>query len=388
LASLDESLLIDGENVLAVEAHDRKSKLKDLSFDFRLTGYIGATAPPGISVGPRALICPVGSVDVFADGSIANAALTYDPGTTFCIKPGTHQSQSVQPKDGQTFIGELGSILDGNDAVAHAFSGSVSAVTIENLVIQNYNTSAQFGAVNGEGNDWRVAYNDVRNNAGVGVFIDGDRAIIENNFIHHNHQLGISLTYSLDSVVENNDISYNNWLGEFDWGWEAGGTKFWVTTNLVVRGNDSHDNLGPGLWSDTDNIDILYEDNDVHENRDAPGIFHEVSYAAVIRNNHIWDNGWPDAVADNPYWQRGGIQIASSSNVEVYGNLIEDSAKGIVGIDQCRGSGAHGPWQLVNVVVHDNVIDDSNLSTAESDCGATIDFVFLNNTLLGNSYIQ
>jgi hypothetical protein len=90
---------------------------------------------------------------------------------------------------------------------------------------------------------------------------------------------------------------------------------------------------------------------------------------------------------DNPFWQRAGIEFAGSSNVEVWGNLIEDSAKGIVGIDQCNGSGAYGPWQLVNVWVHDNIIDNSNLSTAESDCGSTIDFVFQNNTLLGNSYI-
>ena len=387
LASLDESLLVSGDNTLAVEVHDRKTKIKDLSFDLQLNGQTGTPPPPGPTAGPRAITCPAGAVDVLPGSSIAAAAANSLTGTTFCIKAGMHQNESIQPKDGQSFIGEIGSILDGSDLVAHAFFGGASAVTIENLVIQNYSTNAQFGAVNGEGDGWRVAYNDIRNNAGVGVFIDANQAVIQNNFIHHNHQLGISLTYSLDSVVENNDISYNNWLGEFDWGWEAGGTKFWSTTNLVVRGNDAHDNLGPGLWSDTDNTGILYEYNDVHENRDAPGIFHEVSYDAIIRNNHIWDNGWPDAMPDNPFWQRAGIEIAGSSNVEISDNLIEDSAKGIVGIDQCVGSGAYGVWQLVNVWAHDNIIDNSNLSTAESDCGSTIDFVFENNTLMGNSYI-
>jgi parallel beta-helix repeat protein len=387
-ASIDESLLVDGVNTLAVEVHDRKTKNKDLSFDLRLVGETGEPDPAGPTVGPRAITCPAGAVDILPGDNVAAAATANAAGTTFCLKPGTYLNQSVQPKAGQTFLGELGAILNGNDSTAHAFSGSASGVTIENLVIENYTTIAQFGAVNGEGADWRVVHNDVRNNAGVGVFVDGNRATIQNNFIHQNHQLGISLTFSADSVVEDNEISYNNWLGEYEWGWEAGGTKFWTTTNLIVRGNESHDNLGPGLWSDTDNIDILYENNVVHENRDAPGIFHEIGYDAIIRNNHIWDNGWPDTMPSNPYWQRGAIQIAGSSNVEVHGNLIEDSAKGIIGIDQCRGTGLYGPWALLNVSAHDNTIDNSNLSTAESDCGSTIDFVFENNTLLGNSYIQ
>jgi hypothetical protein len=35
-------------------------------------------------------------------------------------------------------------------------------------------------------------------------------------------------------------------------GWEAGGGKMgWVGTNhLVLKGNYSHDNMGPGLWCD------------------------------------------------------------------------------------------------------------------------------------------
>jgi len=45
LAPLDESLLVDGANTLAVEIHDRKTKIKDLSFDLRLNGQTG-TPPP------------------------------------------------------------------------------------------------------------------------------------------------------------------------------------------------------------------------------------------------------------------------------------------------------------------------------------------------------
>jgi hypothetical protein len=42
-------------------------------------------------------------------------------------------------------------------------------------------------------------------------------------------------------LVDQNEIAYNNTAG-FNSGWEAGGTKFVMTHNLVVRGNWSHHN--------------------------------------------------------------------------------------------------------------------------------------------------
>ena len=68
--------------------------------------------------------------------------------------------------------------------------------------------------------------------------------------------------------------------------WEAGGTKFARTRDLVVRRNFVHHNRGPGLWTDIDNVRTLYEANRVEDNGEA-GILHEISYAAVIRNNVV-----------------------------------------------------------------------------------------------------
>ena len=68
------------------------------------------------------------------------------------------------------------------------------------------------------------------------------------------------------------------------------------------------------------------------------GILHEISYAIVIRNNTVRRNGFGLSS-----WVWGaGIVISSSSNAEVYGNIVEDNAGGIVGVQQNRGSGAHG----------------------------------------------
>ena len=72
--------------------------------------------------------------------------------------------------------------------------------------------------------------------------------------------------------------------------WAAGGSKWVHTTNLIVRGNFSHHNDGPGLWTDINNIYSRYENNVVEDHRRG-GIFHEISYDAVMRTNTLRRNG-------------------------------------------------------------------------------------------------
>ena len=122
---------------------------------------------------------------------------------------------------------------------------------------------------------------------------------------------------------------------------------------MVVRGNFSHHNRGPGLWTDINNIHTLYENNTVEDN-ERGGIFHEISYDATIRNNTSRRNG---TGKDFPYWTTGaGIEIVSSRNVEVHGNTLEDNWQGITGLDDHRGTGNAGPYTLINLNVHDNVV--------------------------------
>ena len=84
------------------------------------------------------------------------------------------------------------------------------------------------------------------------------------NYIHHNGQLGLAAAGN-GIIVEDNEIAYNNTHG-FSYWWEAGGTKFVRTENLIVRRNHSHHNIGPGLWTDGNNLNTLYEHNRVTDN--------------------------------------------------------------------------------------------------------------------------
>ena len=301
-------------------------------------------------------------------------------GTVFRIN-GDHRGQAIKPRDGQVFVGGPGATLDGNGQ-ERAFSSSANNVVIDGLEVTGYDANKQDGAIQGSGDGWVIRNNEIHHNATVGVKIyKGHNAIIDSNSIHHNGQLGVSVAYSDGSTVKNNEIAFNNWKVEYSWGWEAGGTKFWSTDGLVVRNNWSHDNHGPGLWSDHDNINILYEDNLVEDNH-ANGIFHEISYGGVIRNNTIRNNGFGH---DSWLWG-AGILVAASQNLDIYGNVVTGNYNGITLVQQDRGSGEYGPYVVRNNHVYDNRIVDSGISGAARDISSHAVFDD-NNLFTGNDYV-
>ncbi len=235
--------------------------------------------------------------------------------------------------------------------VPYAFNGTAGSVVIREFVVEKYANPAQRGAIGGEGTarGWTVVGNEVRYNHGIGVKV-GSQGRILANFVHHNGQLGVG--GSGDGIlVEGNELAYNN-VGGFNPYWGGGGAKFVLTTNLEVIDNYSHHNIGPGLWTDIDNMDTRYESNLVVSNYHA-GIKHEISYDAVIVNNIVEGNGW----GNRENVAGAGIFVSSSPNVEVVGNHVSDNFHGIAGLARDRGDGAYGPHELRSLYVHDNDIE-------------------------------
>jgi parallel beta-helix repeat protein len=289
-------------------------------------------------------------VSVFPGHSIQAAVNANPEGTTFIIKAGTHLGQQVIPKNGDSFIGEPGAILDGQHTATYAFGMGGKEVTVRGLVIENYAAPLQKGAIQPGNESWRwlLENNEIRLNSGGGIGA-GSGWVVRGNYVHHNGQIGV-FGAGDDILFEGNEIAFNN-TDNIDSGWEAGGSKFVWTRNLILRNNYVHDNQGPGLWVDGHNIYTLYEGNRVINNS-GPGINHEISYDAVIRNNLVEGNGfgwtgWVDGA---------GILVANSPNVNVYGNTVRYNNDGIAGIQANRGSGNYGPYQLKNLWVHNNLI--------------------------------
>jgi parallel beta-helix repeat protein len=274
--------------------------------------------------------------------------------------------------------------MDGDDSADEAFYSYAEGVQIINIEIRDYEPGDWRGAISGMGGDWLVESCNIHHNRTAGIWLENGDPVVRGNNIHHNDRSGVSVRYTHGGLVENNEIAYNNYRDHWEWGVEAGGGKMWSNDGLVLRGNWSHHNHGPGLWTDHDNINIVYENNVIEDNY-ANGIFHEISYDAVIRNNVIRRNGF-----DHAAWLwGGGIMIASSSDVEIYGNTLEDNYNGIAMTRQNRGWGEYGEWTLADNHVHDNTVIDSGMTGAAQDYGGdTIyhaNITFENNTYSGTS---
>ena len=235
------------------------------------------------------------------------------------------------------------------------YSCNANGVTVQGLIVEKYANPAQIG-VNEEcmGTNWSFLHNEVRLNHGTGINAPPGSQLLS-NFVHHNGQKGLG-GGGANTLIEGNEVSFNNWAG-FNTGWEAGGAKFAGTTGLIVRANYVHDNNGVGLWTDIDNINVLYENNMFTNNANG-GIQHEISYSAVIRNNYFQNNGSAGCT-----WLWGAsIIIQNSQNVEAYNNVLDSSpdqtacGNGIAVINQNRGTGAYGPYNAINNYIHDNVV--------------------------------
>ena len=356
-------------------------------------------------------------VSLSPGANIQNAVDSHPAGTTFCLAAGTYVQQSVVPQNNDQFIGAYGAVLDGQNTTEHAFAGTAQNVVIQNLKIVNYHTKAQNGLfsdspVHGDASTgWIVKNNELAYNWGAGLDLGNQMQVI-GNYIHHNSQIGIDTNGAaanngtMGVVVDSNEIAYNNYRHDFDPGWEAGGTKFWATSNLQVTNNYTHDNIGPGLWADTNNIGTTYANNDI-ENNPGGGIAHEVSYDAVIKNNVIKNNGrvfiygWeyqPQILLNS-----SGGASTTGGQIEITGNtLISGPNGGAVGLEQqnrSTDSAWYGPHIVQNVYVHDNAIDQSSAAYQPSqagvyppqhgayeDDGEQLIFTSRNNRFVNNTY--
>jgi hypothetical protein len=269
-----------------------------------------------------------------------------------------------------------------------AFGGDAEDVVLRDLIIEKYASDAQEGAIHiPEARGWRLYDVIARWNHGVGLEI-GPATSVQRGSSSYNGQLGIGGT-GQDIRIEGTEIAFNNYAG-YDAGWEAGGTKFAKTTGLVVLNSCVHHNNGPGLWTDIDNIDVLYDGNKVFLNA-REGIKHEISFDAIIRNNTVARNG--TSRFDGWLWG-SQILIQDSSNADIYGNIVEISAKfgnGIGVIYQDRGAGAHGRWDATNNLIHDNTVihlGNRGLNGIVTDTGSDWFWNVAINRFNSNKYIM
>lgn len=325
--------------------------------------------------------------------------------TTFCFAPGTYHV-SIAPKDGDIFDGgNQAAILDGQntlqygfvsgfDASGNNFASTADNVTVRGFVIQNYNSPLQNGAIESSGTSgWTIQNNHVTHNASSGIYTS-DGVKVLNNLLDWNGQEGFAAN-GTNVLYQGNEIAHNNPNLAVDPDWEAGGGKLWQSTNATFSYNNVHDNGGNGLWSDGGNIYTTYDHNTVTNNSSA-GIFHEISYDAVITNNTISGNGMPASPNGGQklgWLQDAGIQLRSSGAVNppsmpppagwpsvgillIANNTVTNNYNGVTLLESSTDGNAGGdpadtklpdgtpaPRYLQNILVRDNTITMSQGTT-------------------------
>jgi len=271
------------------------------------------------------------------------------PGTTFWLAPGVHtltksEYGQISPKDGNTYLGAPGAILDGRGRNLYAFVFKSKNVTIRYLTIRGFVPPVNEGVVNHDSGDgWVIENNIIENNRG-GALMTGSRAVVRKNCLRKNGQYGINAG-GHHVLVEGNEIVGNN-ADDLEHTLPGGcgctgGAKFWDVDGADVRGNWVHDNDGVGLWVDTNNNDFLVENN-VIENNSGEAFMYETSYNLVLRNNLIRGNTYHSGrefadrddnfpVAAIYISEAGGDPRvpARTDKIEIYGNVLENNWSGI-----------------------------------------------------------
>jgi parallel beta-helix repeat protein len=328
------------------------------------------------------------------------------PGTTFCFGRGVYRVSSLVPKSGDVLDGGgQAAVLDGGNSASYAVYGDSASpgpsdVTVRGFVIEDFHTPLQCGAIQDDnGAGWIVQGNHITKNAAAGV-ATGDNVRVLDNRIDYNGQEGFS-AHGAGGLYQGNDIAYNNYNLAVDPTWEAGGGKAWATRDLTFKSNYVHDNGGPGLWADTNNINTIFDGNTVSNNW-GPGIYEEISYDATITNNAVVNNGMPSSPGGGQRegwaWD-AGIQLresgarSASSPLLISHNTVTDNYNGISLIQSpasgCtgKGEGQYGPCNVQNVLVENNWITMSQGATGAYQDGAGNGiFTTQNNHFTNNHY--
>ena len=364
-------------------------------------------------------------VDSAVVGDLSAKTEANPPGTVFWLAPGTHrlvrdEYGQVAPKSGNSYIGAPGAVLDGAGVNRYAFTGKANNVTLQNLTIKGFQAPINEGVVNHDsGDDWVIENNTLEDNRGAAMMA-GPRQVVRGNCLKDNGQYGLNACCGelTDLQLVNNEFVGNNAddieAEVKDCGC-TGAMKLWEVNGADIRGNWIHGNHGPGIWADTNNNDVLIEQNLIEDN-DGIAIFYETSYNAIIRDNLIRRNAtitgqeFADRKDDFPvaaiYLSEAGGEPrikARTDRIDIYRNDFEDNWSGITlwensdrfcnsssntstgvctllvkSVSSCRSPAIKEPpllgdcrWKTQRVEIHDNrfAFDPAALTHCQSLCG-------------------
>jgi Right handed beta helix region/FG-GAP-like repeat len=247
--------------------------------------------------------------------------------------------------------------FDGKGFGASIGNGSAANnVTIQNMTIEQY---AGFAGGGGNGaieaydtSGWNINNVNAIDNHAAGLDGGSNMTVTGGNY-SNNGEIGI-LDYAASNVVINGVTADNNNYAGYDTGWGGGGIKILTTNGAIVENSQISNNLGDGLWFDTDNQNVSILNNTISDNQKL-GIEYEASYRAVISGNTLSYNAQSGYVTG--YWG-AGLLIQDSESVSATHNLViaNAGAEGIGMMDDTRPPDSLGTHAAINNIVEYNTI--------------------------------
>ncbi|PWT79267.1 MAG: hypothetical protein C5B58_14025, partial [Acidobacteria bacterium] len=300
--------------------------------------------------GPKPMLAPADAIILHVGDNIPAIVSAAPSGATFFFEPGVYRGLSLTPKDGQTFLGAQGAILNGSEVLTSwTQSGNLWVVGGQTQQGPRYDTSA------GEPGAMRAGYPetvfldnkplkpvDALSKVAPGTFYfdyDADKIYIANNPTGHTIEAG-KLSTAFQSAAKN--VTVQNFIVEkYDAPSSHGtiqGAQGWL-----VKDNEVRLNYGAGIGMSTSPLDnSKFTGNYVHDNGQLGmgGNGNNI----LVEGNEIARNGFWAGI-DRGY-DAGGTKFGYTDGLTVRDNYVHDN----------HGSGMWTDVNNINTLYEDNVV--------------------------------
>lgn len=314
-----------------------------------------------------------------ADGGYTTIQAAVDAaqnGQTIIVDAGTYSEDVQINGKSVNLLGQPGATIDATGQNQGILISNADNVTVQGLTVENANNPSQQGQIEVDNSENVNIVNDISKNsnaAGIRTAGSTNVAIIGDQMIN-NYQEGFAISPGSSNVLmSDNLISGNNAAGSGNAAgsdginsggavsteFEAGGGKVDGASGVTVENNISQNNVGPGIWFDTDQVGTntqtdqgnLIQHNWVSNNSQGAGIMTEISNDMLVQNNVVWNN---NANAGSIWGPQ--IFTSTSSDVTVQNNLVVSDVPGAAGISFGQEDRGTVEDDTQNDVANNNII--------------------------------
>lgn len=288
---------------------------------------------------------------------------------SFCVDYTTNQLFIGQDPSGKTVEATSRQFAINFGGGASTADGSM----IRGLGFKHFGANSTFSGVTGapsrpsivnlspERSNMTFENNVFMYSAGSGLTVQGNNHTIKNNIFARNANIGLHANLANNITVDGNTMSENNFERFLMSGGSAAASGSKITNSLggSFVNNIIEDNYGNGFWCDLGCKNFTIAKNIIRRNL-LRGLFYEVSGAALITSNVVYENA------------SDGISVRSR-DVQIYNNTMYKNKQAIsVNEDDRSTASLSGSYpcasgETLNVSIKNNILADKAPGSAQND---------------------